>query len=113
MAACGELPSSRRRDSEEMAADALDRFQDGGGLTWPRGSSSASIDAPPEADVTQPGSPYSRSIGLAGLVRWLIVVVGAIAVIAAFAAGFYALAIAGVVFLAAAAALGYRAGRTR
>lgn len=63
--------------------------------------------------MTQPGSPYSRSIGLSGLIRWLIVVVGAIAVVAAFVAGFYALAIAGVVFLAAAAGLGYWARRAR
>ena len=48
--------------------------------------------------MTQPDSPYSRSIGLSGLIRWLIVVAGVIAVGAAFSAGFYALAIAGVVF---------------
>jgi hypothetical protein len=63
--------------------------------------------------VAQPESPYSRSIGLSGLIRWLIVVAGVIAVGAAFAAGFYALAIAGVVFLAAIAGLGYRAWRAR
>jgi hypothetical protein len=63
--------------------------------------------------VTRPDSPFSRSIGLAGLIRWLIVVAGVIAIGAAFAAGFYALAITGLVFLAAAAALGYRAWRAR
>jgi hypothetical protein len=63
--------------------------------------------------MTEPGSPSSRSIGISGLIRWLIVVAGVIAVSAAFAAGFYGLAITGVVFLAAAAGLGYRARRGR
>lgn len=58
-------------------------------------------------------SPLKRSIGLSGVIRWLIAVVAVIAIGAAFADGQYALAIAGVVFLVAAVALGYRAWRAR
>jgi len=58
-------------------------------------------------------NPLKRSIGLAGVIRWLIAVVAVVAVGATFADGHYALGIAGVVFLLVAAALGYRAWRAR
>ncbi|NOT09445.1 MAG: hypothetical protein HOP28_14740 [Gemmatimonadales bacterium] len=63
--------------------------------------------------MPQSDSPLRRSVGLSGIVRWLIAVVAAIAIGAAFAAGRFALAIAGLVLLLAAAALGYRAWRSR
>ena len=63
--------------------------------------------------MPRPDSPLTRSIGLSGVVRWLITVAAVIAVGAAFANGRYALAIAGLVFLVAAAWLGYRAWRAR
>lgn len=53
-------------------------------------------------------SPLKRSIGLSGAIRFLIAVLAVIAISAAFAAGRYAVAIAGVVFVVAAIALGYR-----
>ena len=62
----------------------------------------------PETD-----SPLKRSIGLSGVIRWLIAVAAVIAIGAAFADRRYGLAIAGVVFLVAAVALGYRGWRAR
>jgi hypothetical protein len=53
-------------------------------------------------------SPLKRSIGLRGVIRFVIAVSAVIAIGAAFAAGAYALAIVGVVFLVAAIALAYR-----
>lgn len=58
-------------------------------------------------------SPLRRSIGLTGIIRWLIAAGAVIAIGAAFADGHYALGIAGVVFLVAAVVLGYRAWRAR
>ena len=63
--------------------------------------------------MTQTESPLKRSIGLSGVIRFLIAVVAVVAVGAAFADGHYTLGIAGVVFLVAAVVLGYRAWRTR
>ena len=63
--------------------------------------------------MAQTDSASTRSIGLSGLVRWLIVVAGVVAVGAAFVAGSYALAIVGVVFLIVAAGLGYWVRRVR
>lgn len=60
-----------------------------------------------------PESPLRRSIGLAGVFRWLIAAAAVIAIGAAFAAGRYALAIAGIAFLVAAVTLGVRARRGR
>lgn len=76
-------------------------------------STSSRDTRPPEGDMSQPDSPLMRSIGLSGVLRWLIAAAAVIAIGAAFADGRYALAIAGVVFLAAAVALGYRARRAR
>lgn len=58
-------------------------------------------------------SPLGRSIGFSGVIRWLIAAGAVIAIGAAFSAGRYALAIAGIVFLLVAVALGYRAWRAR
>ena len=63
----------------------------------------------PETD-----SPFKRSIGLSGVIRWLIAAGAVIAIGAAFAAGRFALAIAGLVFIVAAVSLAYwpwRAGQ--
>ena len=62
----------------------------------------------PESDA-----PLRRSIGLSGLIRWLIAAAAVIAIGAAFAAGRYLLAACGLVFLAAAVTLGVRAWRAR
>ena len=58
-------------------------------------------------------SPLNRSIGLSGVIRWLIAVFAMLAVGAAFEDGHYALGVAGAVFIAGAAILGYRAWRAR
>jgi type IV secretory pathway VirB2 component (pilin) len=58
-------------------------------------------------------SPLKRSIGLSGVVRWLIAVAAVIAIGGAFAAGRNSLALAGLVFLLVALVLGYRARRVR
>ena len=58
-------------------------------------------------------SPLKRSIGLSGVIRFLIAVLAVIAIAAAFAAGRYAMAIVGVGFVLAAIALGYRAWLAR
>lgn len=63
--------------------------------------------------MPEPDSPLTRSIGLSGVIRWLIAAAAVIAVGAAFAAGHFTLAIAGLVFLVVAVALGYRAWRAR
>ncbi len=63
--------------------------------------------------MSQDDSPLTRSIGLSGVIRWLIAVVAVIGVGTALADGHYALAIAGILFLAAAVAPGYRAWRAR
>ncbi len=57
--------------------------------------------------MAPPESPLRRSIGLSGLVRWAIAVMAVIAIGAAFNAHAYGLAIGGLVFLVAAAALAY------
>lgn len=59
--------------------------------------------------MTQPESPLRRSIGLSGILRWLVAAAAVIAIGAAIADGRLALGIAGVVFLLAAVVLGYRA----
>ena len=64
-------------------------------------------------EMTQPDAPLGRSIGFAGVVRWLIAVAAVIAIGGAFAAGRDLLAIAGIVFLVVALTLGYRARRAR
>ncbi len=58
-------------------------------------------------------SPLNRSIGLSGVIRWLIAVLAVIAVGAAFEDGHYALGAAGAVFIAGAVILGYRGWRAR
>jgi hypothetical protein len=59
------------------------------------------------------GSPMNRSIGLAGLLRWLIVLAGTVAAGAAIADRRYGLALALFVFVLVAVVLGIRAGRAR
>lgn len=59
--------------------------------------------------MTRPDNPLTRLIGLAGVFRWLVAAAAVIAIGAAFAEGHLALGVAGVVFLAAAVTLGYRA----
>lgn len=59
--------------------------------------------------MTRPDAPLARSIGLSGVLRWLVTVAAVIAIGAALADGRYALGVAGVVFLAAAVVLGYLA----
>lgn len=63
--------------------------------------------------MPQSDSPVTRSIGLSGVLRWLVAVVATIAVGAAFADGQYALGVAGIVVIAGAALLGYQASRAR
>ncbi len=63
--------------------------------------------------MSQTNAPLRRSIGVSGVIRWLIAVAAVIAIGAAFVDGHYALAIAGVVCFVAAVALGYRAWRAR
>lgn len=63
--------------------------------------------------MPDPDSPLTRSIGLSGIIRWLIAAAAVIAIGAAFADGRVALAVAGLAFLVAAVALGYRARRAR
>jgi len=63
--------------------------------------------------VPQPDSPLSRSIGLTGLIRWIIAAGAVIAIGAAFAEGHLALGIAGLVFLVIALVCGYRPWRGR
>lgn len=57
--------------------------------------------------------PVRRSIGLSGVI-WFIIAVGAmIAIGAAFSAGRYALTVVAAAFMVAAAVLGFRARRMR
>lgn len=63
--------------------------------------------------MPQTDSPLKRSVGLSGVLRFLIAAAAVIAIGAAFSAGRPALAVAGLVFLVAAAALAYRAWRAR
>jgi membrane protein implicated in regulation of membrane protease activity len=63
--------------------------------------------------MAQTDPHLKRSIGLAGVIRWLIAVMAAIALGAGLADGNYPLAIASFVFLVVAVALGYRAWRAR
>ena len=63
--------------------------------------------------MSESKSPLTRSIGLSGVVRWLIAVWAVIAIGDAFHEGHYALAIAGTIFVVVAAILGYRAWRAR
>lgn len=53
-------------------------------------------------------APLKRSIGLSGVIRFLIAVFAVVAISAALAAGRYALAIVAVVFLVVAIGLAYR-----
>jgi hypothetical protein len=54
-------------------------------------------------------APLNRSIGVAGVVRWLIAAAAVMAVGAAFANGHYAMGGAAIVFFVGAVGLGYRA----
>lgn len=63
--------------------------------------------------MSQGNSPLNRSIGLPGFLRWLVAVAAVIAVGAAFATGRYLLAIVCLLFVVAAAALGFRHGQAR
>ena len=63
--------------------------------------------------MAQGSSPLGRSIGLSGVLRWLLTVAAVIAVGAAFAAGYYLLAIVCLLFVVAAIALGFRAWQAR
>ena len=61
--------------------------------------------------MTRPDAPLAHSIGLSGVLRWLVTVAAVIAIGAALAEGRVALAVAGVVFLLVAVALSYRRNR--
>lgn len=63
--------------------------------------------------MPSPQSPLRRSIGLHGTVRWLIALGAVIAIGGAIDAGHYGLAAAGLVFLVAAVALGYKAWKAQ
>lgn len=63
--------------------------------------------------MPQTDAPLKRSIGLSGVIRWLIAVAAVIAIGAAFAAGRAALGIAGLVFIVAAVSLAYWPWRAR
>lgn len=63
--------------------------------------------------MAQDNSPLNRSIGVSGVIRWLIAVLAVLAVGAAFAERHYALGVAGAVFIAGAVILGYRGWRSR
>ena len=63
--------------------------------------------------MAQGNAPLNRSIGLFGFLRWLLAVAAVIAVGAAFAAGYYLLAIVCLLFVVAAIALGFRAWQAR
>lgn len=63
--------------------------------------------------MTKPESPLQRSIGLLGLIRWIIAVAAVIAIGAAFNDGHYVLGIAGILFLVVAVILAVRAWRAR
>lgn len=63
--------------------------------------------------MAQGESPLNRSIGLSGVIRWLIAVFAMIAIGAAFADRQYLLGVIGVVFIVGAAIVGYRAWRAR
>lgn len=58
-------------------------------------------------------SPLTRSIGLSGIVLWLIAIGAVIAIGAAFSAGRYALGVTGIVFYLVAAWGSYRIWRAR
>jgi len=58
-------------------------------------------------------SPLRRSIGLSGIVRWLIALGATLAIGAAFAARYYLLAIVGILFFLAAVALAFRGWQAR
>ncbi len=61
--------------------------------------------------MADPATPLGRSIGLTGVIRWIIAVFATLAVGAALADGHYGLGTAGVVVLVLALVLGYRAWR--
>lgn len=63
--------------------------------------------------MTRPQTPLRRSIGLSGLLRWIVAVAAVIAIGAAVSERRYALGAAGVTFLVAAVVLGYRARQAR
>ena len=63
--------------------------------------------------MTRPQTPLRRSIGLSGLLRWIVAVAAVIAIGAAVSERRYALSAAGVTFLVAAVVLGYRARQAR
>ncbi len=63
--------------------------------------------------MSQRVPPTRRSIGLSGLIWWLIAVGAMIAIGAAFSAGRYAMGVTAAVFMVAAALLGIRARRER
>ena len=58
-------------------------------------------------------SPLNRSVGFTGVLRWLIAVWAVIAIGDAFHEGHYGLAIAGTIFVVAAAILVYKVWRAR
>ncbi len=61
--------------------------------------------------MASPEPPLRRSIGLSGIVRWVIVVMAVVAVGAALNAHAYGLAIGALVFFIAVAVLAYRLWR--
>ena len=63
--------------------------------------------------MAQVESPLTRSIGLSGLIRWLLAVFAMIAIGAALSAHRYVLAIAGLIFFLIAIGFAYRAWRAR
>ena len=63
--------------------------------------------------MTQRESAFRRSIGLTGLIWWIIAVAAMIAIGAAFSTGRYAMGVSASVFMVGAAVLGFRARRDR
>jgi membrane protein implicated in regulation of membrane protease activity len=63
--------------------------------------------------MPQPDAPLKRSIGLSGILRWLLAVLVVVALGAAVSAHRYALAIAGLLFVIVAVAFLWRGSRAR
>lgn len=61
--------------------------------------------------MSQDVPPIRRSIGLSGLIWWIMAVAAMIAIGAAFSAGRYTMGVVAAVFVVAAAILGFRARR--
>lgn len=75
--------------------------------------SAASHPKDPEGSMPLENSPLRHSIGLSGVLRWLVVVVAVITIGGAFMSGRSDLGLVGLLFIVVAAVLGYRAWRIR